>query len=203
MNDACSILNSGQNPDIPKKNIILYRYVKANGLNKSVDWNDSELEIKQVKDFILPEVFMRGIKKGILEEYISVLYSNKEGRLPRINQCFNWLGKRRNSFPNIFGFIELDINTLFDEINSEGSLVEIKPQDADYTCLTEEEKNNYDDAVHYGIFYIPNEDTSENEIIIKLIECLKECLFVISKAKSLEDPIYEMLPKQGKFLDRS
>ncbi|MDE7547153.1 hypothetical protein PY793_04015 [Acetobacter fabarum] len=202
MNDACSIVSSVQNPDI-SKNIILYRYVKANGLNKSVDWNDSALEIKQVKDFILPEVFMREIKNGILEEYISVLYSNKEDRLPRINQCFNWLGKRRNSFPNIFGFIELDIKALLGEINSEGLIVEIKLQDADYNCLTEEEKNNYDDAVHYGIFYMPNEDTSENEIIMKLIECLRECLFVISKAKSMEGPIYEMLPKQGKFLELS
>lgn len=202
MSDAGSIMNPIQNPDL-SANMILYRYVKSNSLNKSVDWNDNDLEIRQVKDFISKDVFVREIKNGNLEEYISVLYSNNEGRIPRINQCFNWLGQRRKSFPQIFGFIELDIDTLLEEINSEECIAEIKLQDAAYVRLDEGERKNFGDAVHYGLFYLPNEDTSESEIITKIMEVLRQCLFVISKRKNETTLTYEVLPRQGNFLEIS
>jgi hypothetical protein len=90
MNSACPAPRS-DNPDYN----LLYRYVKYTGLIDGVNWDDNNLQTAKVMDFISPNVFAREVKEGRLEDYISVLHSNKKDHFSRIDQCFRWLGKRR------------------------------------------------------------------------------------------------------------
>jgi len=162
----------------PEDGLLMYRYVKADSLVNDIDWTKSDLIIEQVKDFVSVNSFSREEKDGALEDYVSVLWSCKPDRIDRIRDVFSYLKQKRGGFPRIFGFIEININEIFSAINEDELNIELLVHDCNFCCSTFNEKKIYNKSVHFGLWYKETEDADEDEIKIKLLECLRNCLFI-------------------------
>lgn len=180
---------------IPSEEILLYRYVKPDCLfhDCDIDWGCKDLIIERVKDFVLVNAFSRENKNGEIENYVSTLFSQKEDRKCRIKDCFDYLNERRDSFPKTFGFIELKIKDIFSFINDEEINIELRIHDCAFCSCSPDEQRVYDKAIHFGLWYIQTEDTSEDEIKTKILECLRGSLFIAKNYKTRLNPDYKLM----------
>ncbi|MCL1514731.1 hypothetical protein [Parasaccharibacter sp. TMW2.1890] len=176
--------------NLPKiKGNILYRYVPSPKINAG-----SEITLEQLRTKIYDGDYSRELitydafEKKPNEEYISLLYSGKSSQQERFFNCLEYLSKSRKKFPQKFAFIEIDICSILEKINSSYKYTAIELTLEDDAFISSPQKGCYEQAVHLGLWYHPKEYLNEEDIEIAIINLLKENFFFFIKEK--EGKIY-------------
>lgn len=134
--------------------MFLYRFSNYSNLNHEISWEDvfSENLIIDEDNFRSPvkiECFSLSENDKKHGDYLSFIFADGINSIERIKKCFSWLKeKRNNSFPNFFGFCEIDKDLAEKKINDENEIISFFKEG----ILTKE------GTIHYGMKYTTDND---------------------------------------------